>query len=206
VHIGIVLLRITIISRETLLRMGDIKSSISGSLKGTEDTASGGGGTTSYIKKGTERTLVLINLINIVSLLSDLTGDNFSINLGVSLVYLIETDLLQKTTSDKKSGTVSSGVVLKSTFKSVTSKFLGSGLGKDTISINEGVYNLADDLGVGETYYKTVLGGLVLVLSLTYKTLTLTVVGTSLTTTTELNLETAEISLALLNPCENHLC
>jgi hypothetical protein len=39
-------------------------------------------------------------------------------------------------------------------------------MGKDAISVNEGVCNLADDKSVGETYDETVLGGLVLVLCL----------------------------------------
>jgi len=69
---------------------------------------------------------------------------------------------------------------------------------KDAISVNEGVCNLADNESVGETNDETVLGGLVLVLCLGTKTFTLTVIGTSLTATTELDLETAEVCLALL--------
>jgi hypothetical protein len=197
-HISIILLGITIVSGETLLRVGNIKSTISSSLECSKDTTSSSGSATSNIKKSAERTLVLINFINVVSLLSNLARDDLSINLGISLVDIIKSNLLQKTTSDKKSSTVSSSVVLKTYRESVTFKFGGSCLCKDAVSINEGVSNLTDDELVGETYDKTVLGGLVLVLVLGTKTLTLTVVSTSLTATTEFDLETAKVCLALL--------
>jgi hypothetical protein len=80
---------------------------------------------------------------------------------------------------------------------------LRTGLGKDTVSINERVGNLADYISVGETNNKTVLGRLVFVLGLAAQTFTLTVIGTSLTTTTELNLVAAEVGLALLYLCES---
>jgi len=88
-HISIILLGITIVSGETLLRVGNIKSTISSSLESSKDTASSGSSTTSNIKKCTERALLLINLIDIVSLLSYLAGDDLGINLGISLVDII---------------------------------------------------------------------------------------------------------------------
>jgi len=200
VHIGIVFLLITVVSGETLLGVGNVKSTIRGTLEGAEDAASGGGSTTSNIEKGTEGTLVIIYLIDVVGLLSNLSGDNLGIDLGVSLIDFIEADLLEETTGDEKSSTVSSCVVLVSTLKSVTGEFTGGGLGEDTISVNEGVDDLADDDLVGETDDETVLGGLVLVLRLAHETLALTVVGASFTATTELDLESAEVCLALLNP------
>ena len=62
---------------------------------------------------------------------------------------------------------------------------------------------MADNLGVGETNDKTVLGGLVLVLVLGAKTLTLTVIGLSLASTTELDLEPREVGFVLLGSDEN---
>jgi hypothetical protein len=106
---------------------------------------------------------------------------------------------LEETTGYKKTSAICSSVVLKSYLKSVTSKLLTGCLAEDTVTINKGVCDLANYLGVGETYYKTVLWGLILVLVLGAESLTLTVVSTTFTPTTELNLVTAEVSLAFLD-------
>jgi hypothetical protein len=62
---------------------------------------------------------------------------------------------------------------------------------------------LTDDLGVGETNDKTVLGGLVLILVLGAKSLSLTVVCLSFASAPKLDLEPAEVGLALLDFDEN---
>jgi hypothetical protein len=72
-------------------------------------------------------------------------------------------------------------------------------LAQNAVTIDKGVCDLTDYLGVGETNDKTVLGGLVLVLVLGTKSLTLTVVGLSLTSTSELDLVTREVTLGFLN-------
>ena len=72
-------------------------------------------------------------------------------------------------------------------------------MAQDAVTIDKRVGDLADDLGVGETNDKTVLGGLVLVLVLSTKSLALTVVGLSLTSTSELDLVSGKIRLALSN-------
>jgi hypothetical protein len=57
---------------------------------------------------------------------------------------------------------------------------------------------LADNLGVGKTGDKAVLGGLVLAFVLGTQALSLTVVGLSLATTTELDLVPGEVGFAFL--------
>jgi hypothetical protein len=69
-------------------------------------------------------------------------------------------------------------------------------LGQDAVAIDERIGDLANDLGVGETDDKTVLGTLVLVLVLRTQTLALTVIGLSLAAATELDLVPREITLA----------
>ena len=76
-------------------------------------------------------------------------------------------------------------------------------MAEDSITVYQGVGNLADNLGVGETNDKTVLGGLVLVLVLGAKTLTLTVVSLSLAAATELDLVPGEVGFAFLDSDEN---
>mmetsp|Transcript_6418 Transcript_6418/g.11733 ORF Transcript_6418/g.11733 Transcript_6418/m.11733 type:complete len:276 (-) Transcript_6418:104-931(-) len=166
VHVRVVLLGVTVVTRESLLGMGDVKSTIGGALQGTEDTASSGGGLASNIEKSTEGTLVLIDLINVVCGLTDRGRDDISIDLVITLVNIIQTNLLEETTSAQQSSAVGGGVVLKTDLQSVTGEFVRAGRRKDTVTIDQGVHDLADHLTVGETHDDTVLGGLVLILGL----------------------------------------
>jgi hypothetical protein len=205
VHVSIVFLAVTIVTRESLFRVRNIQTTVSSSLESTKDTASSSGGLAANIQETTEGTLVLINFIDIVLLLVVFRGNDFSVNFSVSLINIVQANLLQKTTSTEKTGAVSSGVVLQTDSKSVTAQLGGGGLGKDAITIDKRVGNLADNLAVGETNDKTVLWGLVLVLGLAYETLALTVVRLTLTTTTKLDLVARKVRLGLLNSDENLL-
>lgn len=106
---------------------------------------------------------------------------------------------MQETTSDQETGAVGSGVVLKTNLESIPSELGRLGSGKDAVSIDKRVGNLANDLAVGKADNKTVLGGLVLVLVLSTKTLALAVVRLSLAATTELDLEARVVRFALLD-------
>jgi hypothetical protein len=114
VHIGVVLLGVTIVPGETLVGVWDVQSTIGGTLQGTEDTASGGGGLDSHIQKSTEGALIFINFIDVVGSLPNSGRDNISIDFIVSFIDIIKSNLLEKAASTEKTGTVSSGIVLKS--------------------------------------------------------------------------------------------
>ena len=197
VHVGIVFLAVTVVSRESLLGVRNVKTTIGGSLKGSEDTGSGGGRSASNIEKGTEGSLVVIDFLDVVGLVVVFGGNNFSVNFGVSLVNIIESNLLEQTTSTEETGAVGGGVVLQTDGKSVTSELGGLSLAEDAISIDQGVSDLANDLGVGETDNKTVLRRLVLVLVLGTQSLALTVIGLTLASASELDLITREVGLTL---------
>jgi len=81
---------------------------------------------------------------------------------------------------------------------------MGVSSSHDVITIDARVNDLADAVTVGETNNKTILGGVVFVLVLDYKTKTLIIISLTLTTTTILGLETLEISLILKNLLERH--
>ena len=98
-----------------------------------------------------------------------------------------------------------SSVVGQTKLDAIARKLVRVGSGHDVITIDARVDDLADAVAVGETDNKTVLGGVVLVLVLNHKTQTLTVISLTLTATTELGLETLEISLVLDNLLERHL-
>jgi len=158
VRIGIVFLGITVVSRESLLGVRNVQTTVGGSLEGSEDAVSGGSGLAAYIQKGTEGSLVVIDFLDIVGLVVVFGLDNFGIDLGVSLVDVIKSKLLEETTGAKKTSAVSGGVVLQTNGKSVTSELGGLSLAEDAISIDQGVSDLADNLGVGETNDESVLG------------------------------------------------
>jgi len=201
VHVGIVFLSITVVTGESLLGVRNVKTTIRCSLKGSEDTGSSGSGSATNIEKSAEGSLLVINFLDVVGLLVPFGGNNFSVNLGVSFVDLIESNLLEETTSTEETGAVGGGVVLQTNGKSVTSELGGLSLAENAISIDQGVSDLADDLGVGKSDNKTVLGRLVLVLVLGTQSLSLAVIGLTLASASELDLITREVclSLSLLN-------
>jgi hypothetical protein len=200
-HVGVVLLGIAVVSGESLLGVGNVKTTISGSLEGSKDTSSSSGGFAANIEKSTEGALVVIDFLDVVGLLVVLGRNNFSVNFGVSFVKIVESDLFEETTGAEETGAVGGGVVLQTDRKSVTSELGGLSLAEDAISIDQGVGDLADDLGVCETHDKTVLWGLVLVLVLGTQSFSLPVVGLTLASASELDLITREVGLgfSLLN-------
>jgi len=197
VHLGVVFLGVSVVSRESLLRVWDVKSSVSGSLEGSEDSGTSGGGLGSNIQQTSERFLLVVDFSNEVLLLVVLSGDDVSIDFSVSFVGLIKSNLLQQSSGAQKTSGISSGVVLKSDFKSVSAEFGRGGLAHNSITIDHGVSDLADNELVGESDDESVLRGLVLGLVLSAQSLSLSVVGLSLASSAVLGLESGEVGLVL---------
>mmetsp|Transcript_15912 Transcript_15912/g.20137 ORF Transcript_15912/g.20137 Transcript_15912/m.20137 type:complete len:297 (+) Transcript_15912:312-1202(+) len=183
VHISIIILAITIVSGETLLRVRNVKSTICGTLESTKNTASSGSSLAPNIEESAEGTLVLINLIHKVSFLVPLSLDHFSIHLRVSLIHIVQTNLLQQTPRTEQSGAVRSSVVLQSNLESVPTQLGGCSGSQNAIAIDERVGDLTNNLTVGKSNDETVLGGLVLVLGLGAETFALAVIGFTFATT-----------------------
>jgi len=188
VHVGVILLGVAVVTGESLLGVGNVQTTIGGSLEGSKETVSGGGGLQTNIQEGAEGALVVIDLLDVVGLLVVLGGDNLTIDLGVSLVKIVESDLLEETAGAEETGAVGSCVVLQTDGESVTAELGGLSLAEDAITIDESVSDLADYLGVGETDDESVLGGLVLVLVLSTQSLSCTIIGLTLTSASELDL------------------
>ena len=96
VHVGVVLLGVAVVAGEALLGVGDVEASVGGPLEGAEDAASGGGGLAADVEEGAEGALVLVDLVDVVGLLSLLAGDDLAVDLGVALVDVVEADLLEE--------------------------------------------------------------------------------------------------------------
>mmetsp|Transcript_121430 Transcript_121430/g.181404 ORF Transcript_121430/g.181404 Transcript_121430/m.181404 type:complete len:261 (+) Transcript_121430:241-1023(+) len=204
VGLGIEILGITRVSGESLLVVGNVKTTIGSTLHGTEHASTSGGVLGSDIQQGTEGSAVIIELLNVVLAAINLGDDLLASHLLNTFVGLIKSNLLKKTTGKEKSGAVSSGVVLKSNGKVVLGELLGVGRAKNLVTDNLGVHNLAENVLVGDTDNKSVLGGLVLVLVLGDELMSLTVVSLSLTTSSVLDLEGLEVLLVLNNLNEWH--
>lgn len=83
VHLGVEGLGVTVVAGEALVAVGDIESTIGGTLEGSEDTGTSGGVLDANVKEGAEGLLVglLVELVDVVSLAivtlggDDVTGD-----------------------------------------------------------------------------------------------------------------------------------
>mmetsp|Transcript_32902 Transcript_32902/g.75764 ORF Transcript_32902/g.75764 Transcript_32902/m.75764 type:complete len:334 (+) Transcript_32902:300-1301(+) len=203
-HVGIVLLGVPIVSRKTFFGMGNVQTSIGGTLEGTKDAIARSGGLAADVQEATEGALVLVDLIHIVLFLIILGTHHLTIDFCVSLVGVIQSELLQETPGDQQSRAVGSSVVLESDLESIAMQFLRVGLAEDTVTIHQGVHDLADHLTIGEAHHQTVFGGLVLVLVLATETLALTVIGLALPTTAKLDLITGEVGLVFLDFDKHH--
>jgi len=198
VHVGVVLLGVAVVAREALLGVGDVESAVGCALEGAEDAAAGGGGLAADVEEGAEGALVLVDLIDVVGLLSLLAGDDLAVDLGVALVDVVEADLLEEAAGDEEACGVGGAVVLQADLEAVAGELLGVGLAQNAVAVDERVGDLADDLGVGEADDQAVLGALVLVLGLGNEALALTVVRAALAAAAELDLVPAEVRLGLL--------
>ena len=101
------------------------------------------------------------------------------------------------TSGKEESGAVGCGVVSQTNLDAILGQLVAVGSSQHTVSLQPGVGNLAADVLVRNADNHAVLGGVVLVFGLHDEALAGIVVGLTLTTPTELDLESLEVSLAL---------
>lgn len=150
--------------------MGDVESSVGGSLEGGEDLSTGGGSLQSNVENSVEGAGSVVHLLDVVVL---------SVDGLVTLVLVGQVELGQGTSGSQQTGSVGSGVVGQTSWGSVTGELVGVGSNVDDISDDLGRDDLADDVGVGETDDQTVARRVVLVLVLSDQGLSGLVVGLS---------------------------
>lgn len=189
-------LLLSVVTDKAALAVRDDDTTVESTLHGTKDTGTSAGTDKTNIKKSTERT-------TLVELLEAVEGSTSG--LLDTRIELVDLDLLSSTTGNKKTSGVGSSVVGETKLDAIARKLVGVGSDKDVITVDARVDDLADDVAVGETDNKTVLGRVVLVLVLSDELATLTVVSLALTTTTEGGLVALEVSLVLLDLLERHV-
>lgn len=169
--LSIQLLGLGIVTRETVLTVGDEETTIGGSLHGSEDTRASRGALETSIQETLEWAR---------SILSSLGHGDGTIGLGDTLVLVGKTELGQDATSDKETSGVGSSPVGQTTLDSVLGELVSVSRGKNKVTLELGIDDLADNIRVGEADNKTVLGRVVLVLGLDNKTLAGVVVSLAL--------------------------
>mmetsp|Transcript_5200 Transcript_5200/g.6934 ORF Transcript_5200/g.6934 Transcript_5200/m.6934 type:complete len:234 (-) Transcript_5200:7-708(-) len=205
VGLSIEFLGVTRVSGESLLVVRNVKTTIRGTLHGTKDAGTSSGVLGSNIQQGAEGSAVIIELLDVVLAAINLGLNLLASNLLDTLVGLVKSELLEQTTSDKKTSAVSSRVVLQADGKAVLAELLGVGRAQHLVTDDLGIDNLALNVLVGDTDNKSVLRGLVLVLVLSDELVSLTVVSLALTASSVLDLEGLEVLLVLNNFHERHL-
>jgi hypothetical protein len=167
------------ISWESLGLMWNVNSSIASSLHNSEDLGSGGSGVDTNIKESLEWSLVLDILVNVEVL---------SVNLGVGLVGISETDLLEKSSGEQETGGISSSVVGETSSETEVLELGGLSGAENLISSHGREDDLGDELGASSSDDKSVLSGIVLVLVLASQSTSGIEVGLSLSSSLWLDL------------------
>lgn len=169
--LGIKLLGLGIITGEAGLGVGDVDTTIRGALHGGEDTGTSGGALETDIKEALEGT---------GSILKGLDHLDGAIGLLDTGVLILEAELGKDTAGQEKTSGVSSGPVGETVLDAELGELVSVGSGKNVITLELGVHDLADDVRVGEADDHAVLGGVVLVLGLDDQLLTGIVVSLTL--------------------------
>lgn len=189
--LGVELLGLNVETRETLLRVGDVKTTVGGTLHGGENTGTSGGAGETDIEVDLEgAALLTVNL-------SGLGQGELAIGLLNTSERLLDAELVESTASDQETGGVGGGPVGKTVLNAVGLELVGVGGAEDLVTSDLGGDDLADDVAVGEADDQAVLGSVVLVLGLGDQALAGVVVGLARASTAVLDLVAPEKLLAL---------
>lgn len=193
--LGVELLGLDVPTGESRGGVGNVKTTIGGTLKNTEASSTGGGSGHTDIKEDLEGSGTVLNSLGELVLTLNL------LNTGVGLV---EAELLESSSGNKKTNGVGSSPVGKTVLHTVSGKLMSVSGGENNVTLELGRDNLGDNVLVGESHNKSVLGGVVLGLVLGDKSLSGVVVGLTLTSSTERGLEPGVVGRGFGDLGERH--
>merc|ERR1719234_889295 len=196
VDISVQLLGLSIIAGEPLLRVGNVKTTVNGSLHGSKHLGSSRSPGQTNIKTGTESSGAIVVVLNSI---------HGTINVGVSLVDGVQLELLEDPPCEEKPGAVGGSVVGQANLHAVPGQLMAVGSADDNITLQPGVSDLAGHVSVGAPHNHPVLGCIVFILVLDDQPLAGEVVGLALPPPPELDLEPLEVSLVFDDLDERHL-
>ena len=181
---------------ESLGLMWNVDSTIASTLKDTEDSGTGGGSLETNIEESLEWSLVIISIIIDVEV--------FSVNIGCGFVEVTESDLLEESSGEEKSGGIGGSVVGKTSSESVSFELGGFSRAKNSISSHGGEDNLRDEFGVSSSNDKSVFLGVILVLVLLDESSSGVEVSFTLSSSLWLNLHSLGVCLVFDDFNETH--
>ena len=117
--------------------MRDVDTSISTALEDAEDSGASGGSCKTGIQVASEGGL-LFSIGFLVELVT--------IDLDLTLVHRVKTELLENSSADQKTGGVSGGVVGETDADAESWELVGVGRGDNDISLESSVSDLGDDV------------------------------------------------------------
>lgn len=178
-NLGVEGLGLGVEAGEALLVVGDEDATVRGTLHGTEDTVTGRGAAETDVEVSLEGAGLVVA--------EGLDELELTRRLGETLVLVGEAELDKGTASDKETSGVSGGPVGETVLDAVLGELLRRSVGKNKVTLELGVDDLANNLTVGDANDEAVLGRGVLVLGLGDETLTSVVVSLTLATTAGLD-------------------
>ena len=193
--LGIELLGLDIPTGESRGGVGNVKSTIGSTLENTEALGTGGGSGHTDIKENLEGSRTVLNGLGELVL---------TLNLLNSLVGLVEAELLKSSSGNKKTNGVGGSPVGKTVLDTVSGELVSVGSGENNVTLELRRHNLGNDVLVGESDNKSVLGGVVLGLVLGHESLSSIIVGLTFSSSTEGGLEPRVVSRGLDNLVERH--
>ena len=187
VDVGVQFLLLLIVSGEAIFGVRNSQTAITGTLHGTEDTVTSGGGSETDIQEGNERRRSIRGeiVLNVVVR---------AINLAVTSKVTVQTQLLQQAAGTEKTSGICSSVVGQTNGHTVALQLVRVGSSQDTITGESSVHNLANNVGVGAAYNQTVLGGSVFVLVHVDQSLAGAVIGLTFASAFVFDLEALVVS------------
>mmetsp|Transcript_26922 Transcript_26922/g.46401 ORF Transcript_26922/g.46401 Transcript_26922/m.46401 type:complete len:270 (-) Transcript_26922:157-966(-) len=156
-NLSVELLLLLAVAREASHAVRNVDATIAGALQGGEDLGTGAGASQADVKYGTEGLRAVVNRSYGVVLPG---------NLGVALVLVCETELLEAAACAKETGGVGGRVVSEAKAHAIAGQLVRVSRGNNEVTSDLGVDDLADHIFVCNADDEAVLRSVVLVLVL----------------------------------------
>ena len=159
------------VSGESRLRVRYVDTTVASSLEDTEDSVTSGSSDETGIQNSLEGLSVLDIIFNV---------EVFSVDLSLTSVNSVQTNLLEESSSQEETSGVGSSVGSETSGETELSEFEGVSSAENLVALDGGVDDLSDDSLVGSSGNESVLGGIVFILILDDQSLSGVVVSESL--------------------------
>mmetsp|Transcript_23134 Transcript_23134/g.32335 ORF Transcript_23134/g.32335 Transcript_23134/m.32335 type:complete len:259 (-) Transcript_23134:84-860(-) len=192
-------------TRETLVAVRDIESSVARTLKSAKKTGSSGGSSKTNVEQSAEGTgPILVKLVHGEFVIEVFLTPFIHITICTDRSLVFKLELLVDAACEEKASAVCCRVVGEANFHSITWKLVRIS-GRDAHIICEvRGEDLAHNILIGETNDESILWSLIFVFILKDESLTSVIISFAFPATLELHLVSLEVSLILNDFYESH--